>query len=234
MDDYDILGVPRGSGPAAIKKAFRKRTKELHPDLSADNEALERHILFIEVCDAYRRLSRRGARGDGEAPAAPMPSAAPASPPAPTPGVAGGKAMVRHADPAYAFYKNGIKYFSMIHPSHWNVDTDRVLNTRIAGRDEDQAIIRNRIVELVKLFPRAYYYFGIVAHEYPDSPWAFDAGEKMRQIEGRTRMYAKIIESFSSWNRDGGEIRKRYKALYDKHEETKRGIGDEERKRWHS
>lgn len=228
MDDYDILGIPKGSGPDAIKKAFRKRTKELHPDLSSDNEALERHILFIGVCDAYRRLSRREARGAGEA--APMPSAAP--PPAPTPPAAGGKAMVGHADPAYAFYKNGIKYFSMIHPSHWNVETDRVLNTRIAGRDEDQAIIRNRIVELVKLFPRAYYYFGIVAHEYPDSPWAFDAAEKMRQIEGRTRMYAKIIESFSSWNRDGAEIRKEYKALYDKHEETKKGVGDEERKRW--
>jgi outer membrane protein assembly factor BamD (BamD/ComL family) len=55
---------------------------------------------------------------------------------------------------------------------------------------------------LVKLFPRAYYYFSIVVHEYPHSVWFQDAREKMTLIEERTTRYRKIIESFSEHARE--------------------------------
>ena len=56
------------------------------------------------------------------------------------------------------------------------------------------------LIELSKLFPKAYYNFSIVFHEYPESYWAFDAKEKMNIIEERTKLYIKIIESFDLWN----------------------------------
>jgi molecular chaperone DnaJ len=53
-DYYDVLGVPRNADETQIKKAFRKRAKELHPDTSSDPNA-EEH--FKELGEAYAVLS---------------------------------------------------------------------------------------------------------------------------------------------------------------------------------
>ncbi|MEP4885083.1 MAG: DnaJ domain-containing protein, partial [Alphaproteobacteria bacterium] len=42
-DLYETLGVDRGAGAAALKSAYRKLAKELHPDKNKDNpKATER------------------------------------------------------------------------------------------------------------------------------------------------------------------------------------------------
>jgi hypothetical protein len=203
ISDCKILGIDETRDIAAIKSAFRRRVKELHPDSASADDPLRNHALFVEVCGAYRRLL-------GQVPAAPE------TRPGPKP-AAKGNALVAHADPAYAFYKTGMRHYMRIHPSQWNLDTQRMLNTRIAGNEEDQSIIKARVIELVRLFPQAYYYFGIVAHEYPESEWAFDAREKMAKIEERIGMYRRIIESFSSWNVDRKEAIRQYQERCGRH-----------------
>lgn len=60
-DLYTKLGVARGADDAAIKKAYRKLAKELHPDKNKDNpKALER---FKDVSSAYAILSDKDKRG---------------------------------------------------------------------------------------------------------------------------------------------------------------------------
>ncbi len=60
-DLYSKLGVARGADDAAIKKAYRKLAKELHPDKNKDNpKALER---FKDVSSAYAILSDKDKRG---------------------------------------------------------------------------------------------------------------------------------------------------------------------------
>ncbi len=60
-DLYSKLGVARGADDAAIKKAYRKLAKELHPDKNKDNpKALER---FKDVSAAYAILSDTAKRG---------------------------------------------------------------------------------------------------------------------------------------------------------------------------
>jgi len=60
-DPYSILGVSKGADEKAIKSAYRKLAKELHPDRNQDNpKAAER---FAEITHAYDLLSDAQKRG---------------------------------------------------------------------------------------------------------------------------------------------------------------------------
>ncbi len=52
-DYYEVLGEPRNAGAAAIKKAYRKRAREYHPDINKEPGAQER---FQEISEAYEVL----------------------------------------------------------------------------------------------------------------------------------------------------------------------------------
>jgi molecular chaperone DnaJ len=54
-DYYDVLGVSRGASEKEIKSAFRRLARELHPDVSDDENAEER---FREAAEAYEVLSK--------------------------------------------------------------------------------------------------------------------------------------------------------------------------------
>ena len=53
-DYYETLGVPRDADEADIKKAFRRKARELHPDVNPDPQAEAR---FKEAAEAYEALS---------------------------------------------------------------------------------------------------------------------------------------------------------------------------------
>ena len=54
-DYYEILGVPRDATPADLKKAFRQKAQELHPDKNPDDPKAEDR--FKKANEAYAVLS---------------------------------------------------------------------------------------------------------------------------------------------------------------------------------
>ena len=54
---YDVLGIPRDAGAADVRRAYRKKALETHPDkTNGESEA------FLAVGEALRVLSDRGLR----------------------------------------------------------------------------------------------------------------------------------------------------------------------------
>lgn len=53
-DYYEVLGVARGSSKDDIKRAFRSKARELHPDV---NNSADAHERFQELNEAYQVLS---------------------------------------------------------------------------------------------------------------------------------------------------------------------------------
>ena len=57
-DPYKVLGVPQGASQDEIKKAYRKKAKECHPDLHPDDPDARRKMQ--EVNEAYDMLMNPG------------------------------------------------------------------------------------------------------------------------------------------------------------------------------
>src|SRR5918999_3216762 len=58
-DYYELLGVDRQASESDIKRAFRRKARELHPDVSDEPDAEER---FREIVEAYEVLSKSETR----------------------------------------------------------------------------------------------------------------------------------------------------------------------------
>ena len=55
-DPYSVLGITPSADDETIKKAYRKKCKEYHPDLHPDDPSAEEH--FKEVQAAYSEIMR--------------------------------------------------------------------------------------------------------------------------------------------------------------------------------
>ena len=206
ISDFQLLGIEETLDIAIIKKAYRARVKQLHPDTTENEKLINNHFLLVEVCKAYQRLLSVAPKDAQESGKKDVPRAA--MNPSMT-----SQSVAKHSDPAYVYYKSGITIYNKIHPKEWKKEERSVIATEIGTDEKEQREAQQRVIDLVSLFPKAYYYFSVVANEYPESVWVADSIEKMALIEARMIRYKKIIESFSSWKECLAEEKKRYEAM---------------------
>lgn len=55
MNPYEILGIPTDSPQSVIKKAYRTKAKQFHPDVCKEDNASEK---FKEILKAYELLKQ--------------------------------------------------------------------------------------------------------------------------------------------------------------------------------
>ena len=197
IDDFKILGIEQTNDIELIKAAYRKRVKEIHPDICPDDEKYRNHLLFIEINKAYKRLLERKESVEEHAV------------------VINEKinGIILHKDPAFVYYKAGIKCLQKVHPSVWTKNS--------VEESESIQVIR----DLFTLLPKSYYYFSIVVFEYSKSIWVGDSKEKMETIEKRTRQYKDIIESFHKWPNVKHEREKRLNGIIERTKELEESEG---------
>lgn len=58
-DYYEILGVPAGAAPDAIKSAYRRLARKFHPDVSKEKDAEERFKAINEAYEVLRDNQKR-------------------------------------------------------------------------------------------------------------------------------------------------------------------------------
>ena len=176
------MGISRTNDINILKAAYRKRVKEIHPDIDNEKSSLNKHLLFIQVNQAYERIIGKAVNIENKIVKAPS---------------ADNNGLVNSKGPAYAYYKTAIRYFQKIYPSSWTKKYDDSVKEI---DEEKRKEVLHLISNLLRLFPKAYYYFSIVVHDYSSSPWYSDSYEKMSVIEKRTLMYRNILESFNKWS----------------------------------
>ena len=59
-DYYEVLGVDKSVDDPSLKKAYRKLSKQYHPDVNPENPQAEEK--FKEVAEAYGVLSNKEKR----------------------------------------------------------------------------------------------------------------------------------------------------------------------------
>jgi len=221
ISDFKLLGINETDDTSVIKNAYHSRIKQLHPDTTDNLELVNNHFLFIEVCKAYQRLiSKSSIRSKKEGNSVINHDSKDI------------KSVIEHKDPAYVYYKNGIKIFARIHPSEWKDKEKSVIATEIGDDEASQKESQRKVMDLVSLFPKAYYYFSIVVNDYPESVWASDSKDKMQLIEERMSRYKSIIESFSSWKEYKMNEKERYQKMMKSTKEKYEELHDKMRKEW--
>ncbi|MFW5744206.1 MAG: DnaJ domain-containing protein [Spirochaetota bacterium] len=212
---YAMLELEPGCSLADARAAYRRLAKRNHPDLFPDEARARQQLRMMRINEAYMGVlaeltesATPSAAGAGVPPAergaaAPQDGAGgeeafftawgeKAKPGAPSSVTAVGSLR----DPAYAYYKQGFRYFNLGATELSRKEAPK-LRRYLATEGTADGYILRLALRALHYFERSYSYFLVVVERYPTSPWYADARWKLRRLEKFSAIYQRICENLS-------------------------------------
>ena len=142
---YNILGLDQKASFAEIKSAYRKKVKQYHPDLSADDDQkIINHLKMIRVNRAFFHFKKLFGRG-------PFVSKQKNHDVVHYAHTNNSTMLTKHKDPGYAYYKQGFALFSKIHPNSWYTPLKKEKFISTLKREETNDEVIKIVEELLEL-----------------------------------------------------------------------------------
>lgn len=183
------LGVEPGCTVDELRAVYRRLAKDNHPDLFPDDQRSRQQLKMMRINEAYMAVLAELTGTAGEPVRAPEPNVPPAAP-------RDQRSVGALRDPAYAYYKQGFRYFNMGSTELSRKEAPAIRRWLLAEGTADGYILRLALRAL-HYFERSYSYFLVVVDHYPLSPWAPDARWKLRRLEKFSAVYQRICENLS-------------------------------------
>ena len=205
MDPYSVLGVEHGASQDEVKKAYRRKARENHPDLNPDNEAAARRM--NEINEAYDRIMNPEKYARERPVGGPSPSAGPyannpyggGSPYSSGPqGGAGADNPYDwiNLDDLFGFGQSASS--APIHPEASAADSPEVRQ----AIDDINVGRYDRAVEVIDSIPSTgrnarWYYLSAIANKGAgNTVLAFDHIRKAQQLDPGNADYARVERTF--------------------------------------
>ena len=191
----DILGVSKNAAREEIRRAYRRRVMENHPDRFPREKKALQELLTMTLTEAYSALM-----------ASALPTEARSADPAREPNAPRADQGMRsripsgsvapHRDHAYAYYKQGFINFSLA--IHGVAEINRRLAAGRAAPPTRRYSAAEDIAQSLAFLQRAHGYFTRVIQEHAGSVWMADARMSIRRIERYTAIYRKILANIAA------------------------------------
>lgn len=222
---YAILELEPGCSLADARAAYRRLAKCSHPDLFADEARPRQQLRMMRINEAYMAVLAEltESAAPSAAPSAASSAASSAVPrkTAQRPGAECGEAFFTAwsskakpgepsavtavgslRDPAYAYYKQGFRYFNLGATELSRKEAPK-LRRYLATEGTADGYILRLALRALHYFERSYSYFLVVVERYPTSPWYADARWKLRRLEKFSAIYQRICENLSRRSSSG-------------------------------
>jgi curved DNA-binding protein CbpA len=178
-----VLGVEAGATRPDIRRAYRLRVMENHPDRFPPGSKARQELVMISLGEAYAALMslpggkrETDAAGCGEGPREALGSRA---------------ALGPLRDPAYAYYKQGFVNFSIA--VRGIAEVSRAAGDKRLPSFSPRYRASQDVASSLRLLGAAGGYFTKVVERYPGSVWRADAEHKLARIGRFTRLYTTIL-----------------------------------------
>jgi curved DNA-binding protein CbpA len=187
-----VLGVAAGATRQDIRRAYRLRVMENHPDRFPPERKVRQELAMISLGEAYAALMSLPAGSQGAAPARDG-AGPPLSREGPAPREAGNgpAALGPLRDPAYAYYKQGFVNFSIA--VRGIAEVSRAAGDKRLPSFSPRYRASQDVASSLRLLGAAGGYFTKVVERYPGSVWRADAEHKLARISRFTRLYTTIL-----------------------------------------